>query len=158
MPPPTLLSNVPGTAQVQEVTQRLQHRDQLLKELKLHLVEDQQCMKKLANAQRTDKEFSVGDWVYLKLQPYCQQSAVHRYNHKLSAKFYGPFQITERIGHVAYHIALPSSSRVHPVFHVSQFNKRHGSTSILTLPIPDSMPSELKRTSSSTWQKIDQVR
>ncbi|CAJ2651612.1 unnamed protein product [Trifolium pratense] len=43
---------------------------------------------------------------------------------KLTPKFIGPYQITERIGKVAYRIALPPVlSRIHDVFHVSQLRK-----------------------------------
>jgi len=43
---------------------------------------------------------------------------------KLSPKFLGPYQITRRIGPVAYEIALPPQlSNLHPVFHVSQLRK-----------------------------------
>jgi hypothetical protein len=38
---------------------------------------------------------------------------------KLVAIFCGPFEILERIGPVAYMLALPTSMTVHNVFHVS---------------------------------------
>ena len=43
---------------------------------------------------------------------------------KLSARFIGPFEILERIGVVAYRLALqPSMSGFHEVFHVSMLRK-----------------------------------
>ena len=43
---------------------------------------------------------------------------------KLSARFMGPFGILERIGTIAYRLALPPSmSGVHEVFHVSMLQK-----------------------------------
>ncbi|XP_028107283.1 uncharacterized protein LOC114306262 [Camellia sinensis] len=39
---------------------------------------------------------------------------------KLTPRYIGPFQILERLGHVAYRIALsPGMDQVHNVFHVS---------------------------------------
>ena len=43
---------------------------------------------------------------------------------KLSPRFIAPFEILERVGTVAYRLALPSSmSGVHEVFHVSMLRK-----------------------------------
>ena len=43
---------------------------------------------------------------------------------KLSPRFIGPFEILERIGTVAYRLALPpSKSGVHEVFHVSMLRE-----------------------------------
>jgi hypothetical protein len=83
-------------------------------------------MVQLANKKRSERIFMVGDWVYLKLQPYRQQTVSRRASHKLAAKYYGPYQIMERIGVVAYRLSLPSSSAVHPVFHVSQLKQHVG--------------------------------
>jgi hypothetical protein len=40
--------------------------------------------------------------------------------HKLSKRFYGPFKLTKAIREVAFELELPSTSKIHPVFHVSQ--------------------------------------
>ena len=43
---------------------------------------------------------------------------------KLSLRFIGPFKILERVGTVAYRLALqPSMSGVHEVFHVSMLRR-----------------------------------
>ena len=43
---------------------------------------------------------------------------------KLSPRFIGPFEILERVGTIAYRLALPPSmSGVHEVFHVSMLQR-----------------------------------
>ena len=43
---------------------------------------------------------------------------------KLSLRYIGPFEVLERVGAVAYRLALsPSFSSVHEVFHVSMLRK-----------------------------------
>ena len=72
---------------------------------------------------RRPLEFEVGDHVFLKVMP---KKGVVRFNKhgKLSPKFIGPFEILERVGTVAYRLALPPSmSGVHEVFHVSMLRK-----------------------------------
>ena len=86
---------------------------------------------------RTEREFQIGDWVYLRLQPYKQQSVAYRASHKLSPRFFGPFKIIQRVGPVAYRLDLPASSCIHPVFHVSCLKAKLGHNSV---PLP-SLPS-----------------
>lgn len=45
---------------------------------------------------------------------------------KLSPRFYGPFEIMDRVGTVAYKLKMPSYSKIHPVFHVSLLKKKLG--------------------------------
>ncbi|XP_071924786.1 uncharacterized protein [Coffea arabica] len=97
----------------------------------------QERMKKYADEHRSEREFQVGDWVYLRLQPYRQSSVMIRNNTKLSAKYFGPYCIEERIGEVAYRLRLPTTSKIHPVFHVSLLKKKLGDLTTPILQLPD---------------------
>ncbi|KAA0040141.1 pol protein [Cucumis melo var. makuwa] len=79
--------------------------------------------KSYADEQRKDLEFDVGDMVFLKVAP---MKGVLRFEkkEKLSPRFVGPFEILERIGLVAYCLALPPAfSVVHDVFYFSMLRK-----------------------------------
>ncbi|XP_055826339.1 uncharacterized protein LOC129894704 [Solanum dulcamara] len=81
-------------------------------------------------------EFQIGDWVFLKVSP---MKGVMRFGKKgkLSPRYIGPYQITRRIGEVAYELDLPSDlEAVHPVFHVSMLRKCVGDPSRI-FPIED---------------------
>jgi len=64
-------------------------------------------MKLYADKKRREVEFQPGDKVYLKIQPYRMKSLAKKINQKLSPRFYGPFEVLERIGQVAYKLQLP---------------------------------------------------
>ena len=67
--------------------------------------------------------FEVGDKVFLKVTP---MKGVKRFGKcgKLSPRFIGPFEILEKVGKVAYRLALPPAlSKVHNVFHISMLRR-----------------------------------
>ena len=89
----------------------------------------QSRQKSYADKRRRPLEFEVGNHVLLKVSP---TRGVFRFGKKgkLSPRYIGPFEILERVGNLAYRLALPPSlSRVHNVFHVSQLRKYVADTS-----------------------------
>lgn len=123
--------------------------------LRQHLLRAQQFMKKYADKNRSFREFSVGDMVFLKLQPYIHSSIAPRANHKLLFKYYGPFQVLARISEVAYRINLPQRSTVHPVFHVSLLRKAlaPGMTASEVLPIDTDVLAIPSKILGTRWRK-----
>nr|XP_008373708.1 uncharacterized protein LOC103437020 [Malus domestica] len=144
MPPPTVHTYMPGTTAIHRVNKSLQDRDTLLRLLRTNLQLAQNRMKQTYDKGRTERVFEVGDWVYLKVQPYRQQSVTTRHFNK---KFYGPFQVKARIGSVAYHLIFLPDSKIHHVFHVSLLKKKIGDD---IFPNPTLPP--IDSTGSLHWQ------
>lgn len=101
----------------------LSQRELMLRVVQHNLLRAQQRMKSQADKKRSDRVFQVGVMVYLKIQPYVQTSVATRANHELAYKYFGPFEILQRVGVVAYRLRLPETAMIHPVFHVSQLKK-----------------------------------
>ncbi|GJY40281.1 putative reverse transcriptase domain-containing protein [Tanacetum coccineum] len=75
--------------------------------------------KSYADKKRKPLEFSIGDYVLLKVSPW---KSVVRFGKKgkLAPRFVGPFEIIEKVGPVAYLLDLPEEfNGVHDTFHVS---------------------------------------
>jgi acyl-CoA thioesterase len=79
--PPSVTSYISGSAQIAAVDDTLTRRMQLSHLLKENLRKAQQRITSLANAHRFDRNFEVGDWVMLKLQPYRQPYRKHTGQH-----------------------------------------------------------------------------
>ncbi|GKB12251.1 retrotransposable element Tf2 [Tanacetum coccineum] len=55
-------------------------------------------MKSQADKRITYKEYAMGDWVYMKLQPHRQVTIKKGNKNKLSPNYYGPFQVQDILG------------------------------------------------------------
>ncbi|KAJ4953476.1 hypothetical protein NE237_030308 [Protea cynaroides] len=126
--PPSLLTYILSTTKVAVVEQELMGRDAIVKEIREKFRDAQVRTKKIYDSKYTEREFGVGDMVYMKLQPYRQLSVSMKKNLKLSPRYYGPFKIVQRMGIIAFKLELPAGSHIHPVFHVSLFKKKVGDT------------------------------
>ncbi|OIS95756.1 hypothetical protein A4A49_58682 [Nicotiana attenuata] len=93
-------------------------------------------MKMQVDKGKTNRSYQVGDWVFIKLQPYRQLSLKNHAYQKTSTKFFCPFQIISKVGPVAYTLALPPYSKIHITFHVSLFKKKlRAHTTSVALPV-----------------------
>ena len=91
--------------------------------IRRRLLTAQNRQKSYADRLHRPLEFEVGDHIFLKVMP---KRGVVRLGKrgKLSPRFIRPFEILERVGTVAYRLALPPSmSNVHEVFHISMLQK-----------------------------------
>ena len=107
-------------------------------------------MKQYSDRHCREVEYTVGDWVYLKLKPYQQHIMARQYSEKLSLKYFRPYQIEEKIIFVSYRLTLPSTASIHYVFHVSQLKQALTSTT----PIESSPPAF---TNDFEWEAIPKV-
>ncbi|XP_076911903.1 uncharacterized protein LOC143570023 [Bidens hawaiensis] len=108
-PPPLFVPYIPKDCAVDAVDQLCLEREKSIKQLQQALNVTQNRMKQLADSKRTEREFTIGQWVYLKLQSYRQISLKDK---KLSPKYFGPFLIIEKIGKVAYKLDLPAEAQL----------------------------------------------
>lgn len=107
---------------------------QKVEEIRRKMKTAQDRQKCYADRRRRDLEFNVGDEVFLKAPPLRNVIRFGRKG-KLAPRFVGPFEITERIGTLAYRIALPEKfAGIHDVFHDSHLLKVIGDPT-MTIPM-----------------------
>ena len=124
-PPPSIPQYISGSSSVDAVDEFLSNRKEMFASLRKKLLKAQDTMKHFVDHNRRDVEFKVDDWVFVKLRPRRQVSVTGDSHPKLTKRFFGPFQITQRVGPVAYQLQLPPHSRMHPVFHCSLLKPCH---------------------------------
>ncbi|GJR83060.1 putative reverse transcriptase domain-containing protein [Tanacetum coccineum] len=109
-------SQLIGPGLVQETTKKISQIKDRLK-----VARDRQ--KSYADKRRKPLEFSVGDYVLLKLSPWKGVVCFGKKG-KLAPRFVGPFEIIEKVGPVAYQLdLLEEFNGLHDTFHVSNLKK-----------------------------------
>ena len=109
-------SAIVGPELVQQTTEKVKLIREKMKAL-------QSRHKSYHDKRRKDREFQEGDHVFLRVTPVTGVGRALK-SKKLTSRFIGPYQISGRVGVVAYRVALPPNlSNFHYVFHVSQLRK-----------------------------------
>jgi hypothetical protein len=85
----TFMEIVFGDSKAPMAKEWIQESQDILRELKDHLQRSQNQQKFYANKHRVERSFEVGDFVYLRLQPYRQASIKRSGAEKLKPRFMG---------------------------------------------------------------------
>jgi hypothetical protein len=93
------------------VEDHIEHQQEVLQLLKDNLTMIHNHMKQHAYQHHSERSFEIGDWVFLRLQPYKHMSLKQdNKDNKLSPKYYGPYKVFQNIGNMAYKLELLTSS------------------------------------------------
>jgi len=103
-----------------EIFQQTTEKVKLIRE---KMKASQSRQKSYHDKRRNDLEFQEGEHVFLRVTPVTGVGRALK-SKKLTPRFIGPYQISKRVGTVAYRVGLPPHlSNLHDVFHVSQLRK-----------------------------------
>ena len=116
--------------------------------VKYALQRTQEKHKKAADKHRRPLEFALGDWVLLKFEKarLKKMKGRERLFPKLSMRYYGPFQVLEKMSEVSYRLKLPDSWKIHNAFHVS-----------LLRPFVGEVPTEMVDEPQPEVEELDEV-
>jgi hypothetical protein len=134
--PPSVPAYLAGSSSIEACDSVLTSRDEILALLRKNLQKAQAAMKLSADKHRKDASFEIGAWVYVKLQPYRQTTLSRAKYHKLSKRFYGPYEILAKVGAVAYKLNMPPHSKIHNVFHIFLLKAYEGPIPPQVDPLP----------------------
>ncbi|GKA89137.1 putative reverse transcriptase domain-containing protein [Tanacetum coccineum] len=102
---------------------KLQETTEKISQIKDRLKAARDRQKSYVDKRRKPLEFSVGDYVLLKVSPW-KGVVLFGKKGKLAPRFVGPFEIIEKVVPVAYWLDLPEElNGVHDTFHVSNLKK-----------------------------------
>jgi len=84
----------------------MEQMQEVIRKIREQLRTAQGRQKSYADTQRRTLEFNVGDHVFLKVFP-LKASIQFGQKDKLAPRFIGPFEVLQKVGPVAYLLALP---------------------------------------------------
>jgi hypothetical protein len=100
----------------------LKEMEQKLVQIRQNLKITQDRQKIYADRKRNPKEFKTRDYIHLRVRPRKSSLRMGACT-KLAPRYYGPFEVLDRVGPVTYRLSLPPTVKAHNVFHVSLLKK-----------------------------------
>ncbi|MCO5583898.1 hypothetical protein L7F22_037815 [Adiantum nelumboides] len=109
-----------------EADKYVQDMDEMYKKVKVALEKTQAKQKKATDRHRREVVFSLDNWVLLCFEKarLKKMKGKERLFQKLSMRYYGPFQVCDRINDVAYRLKLPENWKIHNAFH-AKLSEKH---------------------------------
>ena len=101
----------------------IQETEETVKMIRERLKVAADRQKSYTSLKRKDIQYDIGEKVFLKVSSW---KKVMRFGkkRKLSPRFIGPYEVIEKVGPVAYRLALPPKlEKIHNVFHVSMLRR-----------------------------------
>ena len=79
--------------------------------------------KSYADLKRKDIQYEIGEKVFVKISPWKKVMKFGK-NGKLSPRFIGSYEVIEKVGLLAYKLALPPElEKINNVFHISMLRR-----------------------------------
>jgi hypothetical protein len=124
--PPFFRAYIPREIHNQAVEQNIIDSDQFLLDVHERLLQAAQHYKQYYDGKHRPLSFDVGEWAWLCLHHRPAAFLGSGAKGKLAPKYYGPYQIVDKIDSVAYRLELPPRAHIHNVFHMGVLKKYHG--------------------------------
>ena len=101
----------------------IQETEEKVKMIRERLKVANNRQKSYAYMKRKDIRYEIGEKVFFKVLPWKKVMKFGKKS-KLSPRFIGPYEVTEKVVPVAYRLALPPKlEKIHSVFHVSMLRR-----------------------------------
>ena len=106
------------------VSDLIQETKEKMKIIRERLKETTYRQKSYADMRRKDIRYEIGEKVFLKVLSWKKIMRFGKKKGKLSPRFNGSYEVIEKVGLVAYKLALPPElEKIHNVFHVSMLRR-----------------------------------
>ncbi|MCO5602064.1 hypothetical protein L7F22_056191 [Adiantum nelumboides] len=142
------LYTLAGYNKIFEADKYVQNTDEAYRKIKLALEKTQSKQKKAADRHRRELVFSLGDWVLLRFEKarLRKMKGKERLFPKLGMRYYGPFQVCDKISDVEYRLKLPEGWKIHNAFHVS-----------LRRPFVGDVPEDIVSEEKPEVEELDEI-